>query len=78
MLRFEWCVCSFPASDAGHASNPFFSARPGNILNIGTAIKAVVYMKYLEVLYFSYFLEVGLSVSNAGHLLKMSFHKFEL
>ena len=55
----------------------FFFARPGNVLNIGTTIKAIVYMKYLKTVYLSYFLEVGLSVSNAGHILKMIFHKFE-
>ena len=70
ILRSERCLFSFPASDA-------FFARPGNILNVGTAIKATVYWKYLKTVYLSYFLDLGLSVSNAGHLLKMLFHKFE-
>ena len=34
-----------------------FFARPGNILNIGTTVKAVVYMKFLEIVYLSYFLK---------------------
>ena len=42
ILRSERCLFRFPASDAGYAPNPFFFAKPGNILNIGTAIKAVV------------------------------------
>ena len=48
ILCSERCLFSFPAGDAGYPPNPFFIARPGNILNIGTAIKAVVYMKYLN------------------------------
>ena len=77
ILCSEQCLFSFPASDSGYAQILFFVARPGNVLNIGTTIKAIVYMKYLKTVYLSYFLEVGLSVSNAGHILKMLFHKFE-
>ena len=60
-----------------------FSPRPGNIF--GTAIETVVagdvliYIQYFKTVYLSYiFLEVGLSFSDAGLLLKTLFHKFEL